>query len=348
MKKKSRSITLLFVFTILVSLSGIAYASTPLQTALDSNLHIADVAYGNETSMKAQTILSLHRAVYLAPSSNQFTFPRTLMARSNIRLVSTTAQLEKWLQANPNTKIIYIHSMLLSEVTPAFLQGEYDKGHLIVAVNAPISSLASRIVMAPDLFDPAGLMPDIGHSNTPSSGILISVYQSLSDPGKGIRGYLMLSDVFYDVNSVPYLLSQMVDRTPSVTEPSSDSPIGPLASAGVWTDSTGGQLYGHTYTSKSGGNYWGHGYTDYVTAVPYFQTLRVKTFNNCGYWHQISDSNIISQSYPSGPTETSQLMGSTQCGSSFKAESTHESQRYPSYSTYISGTTDKSCTGANC
>jgi hypothetical protein len=329
----------------LVSLSSIAHASTLIQA--DSNLNLSIAQAASEKSVGAKAESTLHRAVYLAASSD-LSFSRALIARSNIQLVSTTTQLEQWLQLEPNTKIIYIHSDLLPEVTPTFLQDKYDKGYIIVAVNVPLSSLASKIVIAPDLFDPAELMPDIETSGADSSSILISVYQSLSDTEKGIRGFLMVSDLLHDASSVPYLLSQLVDQTPSVTKASSGSLVGPLASSGVWTDSTGGQLFGQTYTSKSGGNYWGHGYTDYVTAAPYFQTLRVKTYNNCGNWHQISDSGIISQSYPSGPTETTQLMGSSQCGTLFQAVSTHESQRYPSYSTYVSGTTDKSCTGTNC
>ncbi|VAW33338.1 hypothetical protein MNBD_CHLOROFLEXI01-5378 [hydrothermal vent metagenome] len=195
-------------------------------------------------------------------------------------------------------------------------------------------------------------MSDLDQNNQ----VIISVYQSLTDSKQGTRGYRMLSDYFQSLDDVPTLLNLLADKQ-ILSEPSVSTslkldlkvPSAPLMSpAGVWTDSTGGQLYGWAYTSSNGGFYWGNGYTDYLTSASYFQTLRVRTYNDCGYWHQISDSNVITEYYKSGATQVTVLLGSNQCGSLFQTVSNHSSQRYPSVSTYVSGTTSATCTGSDC
>ncbi len=261
--------------------------------------------------------------------------------------MSEKEQLYRFINEHPQLLAVYIHETKFNEVEPAMLQSLYDQGNVIVALEAPISYLDIVIELPPNmpehgLTDLSWLIDDVGEQT-----IVASAYFALGVGNEASEGYYVFSDFFDGIKSVHTVVAQMFLVNSTTAE--REDVVYPLANSGVWTDSTGGQLYGTSWTSKSGSTFYGNVYSDYLSDTPYFQVAQVKTYNNCGYWHQIS-SAYKKDTYISGATQiTGVTMGSTQCGTYFETQGTHESQRNPSSSTYVSGATSASCTGySNC
>jgi len=257
--------------------------------------------------------------------------------------------LHRFINEHPDPLAVYIHEAKFNEVEPAIFQSLYEQGNVIVALGAPISYLDMVIELPPHM--PEHGLTDLNRAvhidDFGEQTIVASAYFSLGAGNEESEGYYVFSDFFDEIKSVHTIVTQMFLVNSTIAE-KEDMPS-PLATAGVWTDSTGGQLFGHSWTSKSGSFFYGNVYSDYLTDTPYFQVAQVKTYNNCGYWHQIS-SAYKKDTYASGATQiTGIMMGSTQCGTYFETQGMHESQRNPSSSTYVSGTTSASCTGySNC
>ncbi|VAW33340.1 hypothetical protein MNBD_CHLOROFLEXI01-5379 [hydrothermal vent metagenome] len=93
-----------------------------------------------EASAQSAQQVDLRPAIYLAPTSDLI-FSESRIVKSNIHVVDTHDDFINYLQANPDISIVYIHAEMMPELSANLLQEQYNKGRLIVAVNAPISSL---------------------------------------------------------------------------------------------------------------------------------------------------------------------------------------------------------------
>lgn len=287
-------------------------------------------------------------SIYFSPE-NDHILRETLEDKLGIVKIYEKEHLHEFIDGNPNPFVIYIHETKFNEIEPIMLQSLYDQGNVIVALAAPISYLDNIIVLSQDM--PEHKLTDLNQTTQIDSfekqPIVASAYFALGVGDKDSEGYYMFTDFFDGIETIHTVATQMFLVSSENNE--KDNEIHPFASSGVWADSTGGQLYGTSWTSKSGSIFYGNVYSHYLSDTPFFQVAQITTFNNCGSWHPIS-SAYKKDTYTSSPTQiTGITMGSTQCGTLFVTQGTHESQRIPSSSTYVSGATSASCTGSsNC
>jgi hypothetical protein len=79
------------------------------------------------------------------------------MAVANLRPVYTAVELATLLGNNPSISTIYIHPDIFDVLEANVIQQQYANGHLIVALNTPLSLLAETLALTPTQPD---LSPD--------------------------------------------------------------------------------------------------------------------------------------------------------------------------------------------
>jgi hypothetical protein len=243
-------------------------------------------------------------------------------------------------QCNSQKRLIYFHAETLRNLHSEWLQDIHRSGNALGVIDAPISELTSKLDIVTRLED--------YRSEYSMGRIGLSVVQLLDSEQD--EGYHHFSDFVSDFVETHIAVQKAFIQDIHLADFSSQNTYSnPLSNAPLgtnqWTDSYG-TLVGHTYfSSESDGITWyfGNGFSAY-NYVPYWISVRVTTYNNCGWFHEISDRDRASYNTQVVHAE-SLLVGSSQCPGqnqvSHYLSGTHEVQRFYWNPTKLGGYTSE-------
>jgi hypothetical protein len=127
-------------------------------------------------------------AVYFAPNEED-TVLNGEPIPEDIFIVRTTEQLQEAFDQSPAPRMLYLQSGALDEVDSAWLKERYREEVMIIAINAPISELGTKLDYYPE-------MEDIDMVNIPPGFTVFSALQYLSGSENTSSHRWVLSDYF--------------------------------------------------------------------------------------------------------------------------------------------------------
>ncbi len=255
---------------------------------------------------------------------------------TDVTTVETLDAAERALVADPQIDIVLIEPDLLAGLDSDRLRALYEHGMVIAVPNGKVSEIARTLAVDINLTDYAPKRdPERVHS--------IALIMALFDDAGQINGHHAFTD---RVDGLAQGLSRAAHMKGAIetfdlrpTEKAActfgnldikhhTGPAGTLVTG--WTQVTcdsGGDQYGLASTSASN--------HDEVK-------VETNTYNNCGYWHQISSTTRSDPSVANIPSPGVLAGDPSQCGTRFQANSRHYARKGSSWSNRVSS----SCAGA--
>ena len=248
------------------------------------------------------------------------------------------------LDVDPGIEIVALTAAGFRRAPAEALRRHYEAGRTVAVIDGQVSLLARALGVETDLPD---LRPTRLDGPVESIALLMPLFDELGNP----VGYHAFTDFIDGAPGVRRVLAQVArvapPRTASVLPKSGCSGITDTADNTSFIGPAGVAVVGYTTTHctwdsiNSRYAIFGYGYT----ASNAHDELKITmvTYNNCGYWHQIS-STVKTGTGNVGPTWPGITAGIPSCGNKFLTNSVHSARQG---STWYSDFTS-ACAGSGC
>lgn len=273
-----------------------------------------------------------------AGSTVHLTASRSIEKRAvveGVTSVNTLDAAEQALVADPQIEIILIEPDLLGDLDADRLQTLYENGMVIAVPNGKVSEIARALAIDIDLTDYHPVL-DLKRAHS------IAFLMALFDDAGQINGHHAFTD---RVDGLAQGLSRAA-RMKGMLEAFDQRPA--QKALCTWgnldvknhTGPAGTIVTGWTQVTCDGGDQYGLA----ITSTSNHDEVKVETntYNNCGYWHQISSTTRSGTNYAAIPSPGVLAGDPSQCGSKFQANSRHYARKGSSWSNRVSS----SCAGA--
>lgn len=245
-------------------------------------------------------------------------------------LADSLDAVEQALVADAGIGVVLIDAGLLDKLDPQRLRGLYDEGLMIAVANGQISHLAAKLAVDTNLTDyPPTRSRPVGS---------VAALMALFDENGLINGHHAFNDGVEDLDHAVSRLARMKHGFEQSDRRPEKCSWGNLH-VRTFTGPAGTQVVGWTQVVCSGGDQFGKA----ITSTSNHDQVKVLTvtYNNCGWWHQISNTTRYGTNYAAIPDPGVLAGDPSQCGTKFQADTVHSAKKgsvwYSSFTTSCAG-----------